>query len=129
MMQADVHLKYRHRWNGILSLQAVGEHSNRKESKMKVILIIYLVVSICAFVFVYLTAFYARSIMKKRYPNTKYRKDGLLKKFIDFIRILFISFCPILNLVSLIIWIVGFDEVVENAIEKVYNEYAIKEDE
>ena len=87
---------------------------------MKTILIIHLIISIITFVFCYMTVKYVATKFKKENPNFTIRKKTKLEKAIAWFRCILISFCPILNIFILLIWVLAWDTCVEQLEDKIF---------
>lgn len=87
---------------------------------MKILVIIYFIVSIITFIFAYLMALSIIKKIKKEYPSVKFYKKSLIEKILALLRTLIISFCPIINLIVLLCLVFGYDKIFEAVEETIY---------
>ena len=89
---------------------------------MKILVIIYFTISIITFIFAYLIALSIIKKIKKEYPNVKFHKNSLIEKIIALLRSSIISFCPIINVITLLIFVFKYEECFEIFEDKIYEE-------
>ena len=88
---------------------------------MKILLAIYLLISIITLVFGSMMAIIAVKKIKKEYPNIKFYKKTILERICACFRAIIICFCPIVNLIALLSMTLNYEEVQKRAIENIYN--------
>jgi len=85
---------------------------------MKILGIIYLTISVLTFLYVILFGIYVRQEFVKENPDTRFRKVFLMEWLISFLKLIIISFCPILNLLVLLVGVLASERVEETLYDK-----------
>lgn len=88
---------------------------------MKVILIIYLVISLLTFGFIFLCSYFAIKKFKAEHPTAKFHKVGFAERFVSFLRTAIISFCPIINVVFLLVFVLAWEQCLEETEDKIWD--------
>jgi hypothetical protein len=88
---------------------------------MKILLYIYLGVSITSLILFKLTSLAMSRIFKARYPDLKPPKTSFIEKLGTIFKALLIHFMPILNVLLLFIYLFDEEKIVERSIEKMYS--------
>ena len=89
---------------------------------MKTLFIIYLITSILTFVFMILLSLDVIARIRKENPTFHCSESDTLTKIISWIRVILISFCPLMNLILLIFLIFKWEDCVNTTENKVLNE-------
>lgn len=89
---------------------------------MKIILIIYLTLSVITLVFSYMAARYIAEKFKRENPDLVLKKSTKLEKIMGWFRAILISFCPILHTLSLLVWLLAWDMCVERMEDKIFED-------
>ena len=85
---------------------------------MKIILIIYLIVSILNLVLPYLAIQLANIEVKKDFPNVKYKKNSFLERLSAFLRAIVLAFFPVVNAITLLFVCANWETFVEMCYDK-----------
>lgn len=88
---------------------------------MKMLFIIYLLISIITCIFSNMMAIITIQKIKRDYSNIKFYKKTILERVCAFFRAIIIAFCPVVNLIMLLGMTLNYDKVQRIAIEEVYN--------
>ena len=88
---------------------------------MKILLTIYLIISLLTFGFIYLCSRFVAKKFKTEHPTAKFRKVGCVEKVIAFLRTVIVSFCPIINIVFLLVFVLAWEQCVEATEDKVWD--------
>lgn len=89
---------------------------------MKTLFIIYLITSILTFIFMILLSLDVITRIRKENPTFHRSESNTLTKIISWIRVILISFCPLINLILLIFLIFKWEDFVNTTKNKVLNE-------
>lgn len=89
---------------------------------MKIILIIYLTLSVITLVFSYMTARYIADKFKRENPDLTIKKTTKLEKIMGWFRCILTSFCPILHTLTLLVWLLAWDLCVEKMMDKIFED-------
>ena len=87
---------------------------------MKIIFIIYVVISILTFIFSFASAKIAWLKVKKEFPNTEFEKVPLIEKFFSWVRFIILCLIPLYNFLILMIYIFRWDNMVKMGMEEIH---------
>lgn len=88
---------------------------------MNILLTIYLIISLLTFGFIYLCSYFVAKKFKVEHPTAKFRKVGFVEKVIALLRTAIISFCPIINVVFLLVFVLAWEQCIEATEDKVWD--------
>jgi hypothetical protein len=88
---------------------------------MKVLLYIYLGISVLTFILFTLTVVKISKEFKRRYPNIKAPKSPLVDHLLTYLKVLLLCFLPIANVAFFLLYLFCSEKTEERIIEKVYS--------
>ena len=87
------------------------------------LLYIYLAISIITLLQFLLAIMDASAKLKKRFPNISYEKSSFAEVISTGLRLILLSFMPIVNLMLSLTMLLNYDDFIESTILKVYEKY------
>ncbi len=87
---------------------------------MKILGISYLTISIITFLYIIFFGIVVKQKVKRENPDIHFRKISLAERLFSFLTLLIMSFCPILNLINLLVVELATEQVEEMVIDKLY---------
>lgn len=87
---------------------------------MKILGIIYLTISIITFLYLILMGVSTKQKFIKANPEIHFEKKSLTERILAFLKVFVVCFCPILNFIFLITWVLLSEQIEENMTDKFY---------
>ena len=87
---------------------------------MKILGIIYLTISAITFLHIILFGIYVRQKFVRENPDIRFKKVFPMERLISFLKLIIVSFCPILNFLVLLVGVLASEQVEETLYDKFY---------